>query len=185
MYTILAIFQVFLCFFLILVVLLQSGKGADMGAAFGGGSTQTMFGARGAQTFIGKLTTITAILFMGNSILLAYLSSSSNNEFKNLEEREKKVVNEVVDRGGEKTAETKKQVQGEASQAKGQDMAQETKGSGGKESNKENITTPAKEKAPVMESSTKKTDANQAKKNNLSKPAVKQGDKPVKKPAKK
>ncbi len=60
---------------LILIVLLQSGKGADMGAAFGGGSSQTLFGGTGASTFLSKLTTIAAIIFMLTSLGLAYLSS--------------------------------------------------------------------------------------------------------------
>ena len=49
---------------LILIVLLQTGKGADMGAAFGGGSSQTLFGSTGASTFLTKLTTVAAVLFM-------------------------------------------------------------------------------------------------------------------------
>ena len=60
---------------LILVVLLQSGKGADIGAAFGGGSSQTVFGGRGAATFLSKLTTILAVLFMVMSIVLTLHSS--------------------------------------------------------------------------------------------------------------
>ena len=60
---------------LILIVLLQTGKGADMGAAFGGGSSQTLFGGGGASTFLSRLTTIAAIVFMLTSLGLAYLSS--------------------------------------------------------------------------------------------------------------
>jgi len=59
---------------LILIVLLQTGKGADMGAAFGGAS-QTVFGSGGASSFLGKLTTGIAILFMITSLSLATLSS--------------------------------------------------------------------------------------------------------------
>jgi preprotein translocase subunit SecG len=59
---------------LILIVLLQTGKGADMGAAFGGGSSQTLFGSTGASTFLSRLTTIAAIVFMLTSLSLAYLS---------------------------------------------------------------------------------------------------------------
>ncbi len=57
------------CFFLIVVVLLQTGKGADMGAVFGGGS-QTLFGSGGAGNFLTKLTTATAITFMVTSLIL-------------------------------------------------------------------------------------------------------------------
>ena len=60
---------------LILIVLLQTGKGADMGAAFGGGSSQTLFGGAGASTFLSRLTTIAAVVFMLTSLGLAYFSS--------------------------------------------------------------------------------------------------------------
>ena len=60
---------------LILIVLLQTGKGADMGAAFGGGASQTLFGGAGASTFLSRLTTIAAIIFMLTSLGLAYFSS--------------------------------------------------------------------------------------------------------------
>ena len=59
---------------LILIVLLQTGKGASMGAAFGG-SSQTIFGATGALGLLGKLTTVAAIVFMLTSLTLAVLSS--------------------------------------------------------------------------------------------------------------
>ncbi|MGH9398997.1 MAG: preprotein translocase subunit SecG [Thermoanaerobaculia bacterium] len=56
-YVALVAVYIFICFFLILVVLLQQGKGADIAGAFGGGGTQTAFGARGATTLLHKLTT--------------------------------------------------------------------------------------------------------------------------------
>jgi preprotein translocase subunit SecG len=59
---------------LIMIVLLQTGKGASLGAAFGGAS-QTVFGSRGPTSFLGKLTTGAAIVFMLTSLSLAYLSS--------------------------------------------------------------------------------------------------------------
>ncbi len=59
------------CAILVVVILLQAGKGADMGAVFGGGSG-TVFGNRGAATFLGKLTTGLAIAFMMTSLSLAY-----------------------------------------------------------------------------------------------------------------
>jgi preprotein translocase subunit SecG len=62
--------------FLILVVLLQTGKGAEMGAAFGG-SSQTLFGSGGPAGFMAKLTTAAAVCFMLTSLGLAYLSSAS------------------------------------------------------------------------------------------------------------
>ena len=68
------VLHVVACVVLILVVLLQAGKGANMGAAFGG-SSQTVFGSTGAGTFLGKMTTIVAILFMLTSFFLSYTAS--------------------------------------------------------------------------------------------------------------
>ena len=65
--------HILICLFLVIVILLQAGKGADMGAAFGAGSSQTLFGARGAATFLSKLTTITAMLFLVTSVSLAMI----------------------------------------------------------------------------------------------------------------
>ena len=61
--------------FLILVVLLQTGKGADLAGAFGGGGSQTAFGSRGAATILSKMTTIAAVLFMVTSFSLAVYSA--------------------------------------------------------------------------------------------------------------
>jgi preprotein translocase subunit SecG len=66
---------VIICFFLILVVLLQQGKGADIAGAFGGGSSQTAFGARGATTLLHKLTTGAFIGFVLISMLLSILEA--------------------------------------------------------------------------------------------------------------
>ena len=74
MYTLLVILHVLVCFVLILIVLLQAGKGANMGAAFGG-SSQTVFGSSGAGTFLGKLTAGIAIVFMLTSLALTYTAS--------------------------------------------------------------------------------------------------------------
>jgi preprotein translocase subunit SecG len=77
MYIALAAFHLLVSFGLVLIVLLQSGKGADIGAAFGGGSSQTVFGGRGAATFLSKLTSAFAILFMLTSLSLAILSAQT------------------------------------------------------------------------------------------------------------
>ena len=74
LYTFLIILHILICLVLILIVLLQAGKGADMGAAFGG-SSQTVFGSSGAGTFLGKMTAGIAILFMLTSLLLTYTAS--------------------------------------------------------------------------------------------------------------
>jgi preprotein translocase subunit SecG len=66
------------CFFLIVVVLLQTGKGADMGAVFGGGS-QTLFGSGGAGNFLTRLTTATAVIFMLTSLILTYGQTPSSS----------------------------------------------------------------------------------------------------------
>lgn len=79
MFTVLLTFHLLLCLTLIGLVLLQQGKGADMGAAFGGGGNNTVFGASGGADFITKVTTWSAILFMVTSILLVrnYVSMGS------------------------------------------------------------------------------------------------------------
>ncbi len=72
------IFHTLVALTLIAVVLLQVGKGGSIGAAFGGGgSSQTLFGSRGSATFLSRLTTIAAAVFMITSLTLAYLSSSA------------------------------------------------------------------------------------------------------------
>jgi len=77
MYTLTIIVHVFVCLILIGVVLLQAGKGAEMGAAFGG-SSQTVFGSRGAATFLSKLTVGAAVVFMVTSLTLSILSADQN-----------------------------------------------------------------------------------------------------------
>ena len=67
----------FVCAFLIVVILLQAGKGADIGAVFGGGSS-TVFGSRGAATFLSKITTVMAVVFLLTSISLASISRSKS-----------------------------------------------------------------------------------------------------------
>jgi preprotein translocase subunit SecG len=71
----LIILHVIVCIAIIMIVLLQTGKGADIGAAFGGGSSQTLFGSTGASTFLSKATTVVAVIFMITSLSLAYISA--------------------------------------------------------------------------------------------------------------
>ena len=75
MTTLLTIVHVLVCLFLIGIVLLQHGKGADIGATFGG-SSQSLFGSEGPVPLLNKITTFSAIVFMGTSISLAYLSAN-------------------------------------------------------------------------------------------------------------
>jgi preprotein translocase subunit SecG len=76
-YVALIVLYIFICFFLILVVLVQQGKGADIAGAFGGGGTQTAFGARGATTLLHKLTTGAFIGFIVLSLLLTLMQARS------------------------------------------------------------------------------------------------------------
>ena len=71
---VLTILHVLVSIFLISVVLLQSGKGAEMGASFGSSGSQSVFGAGGGTSFLSKMTTGAAIVFMLTSLTLAYLS---------------------------------------------------------------------------------------------------------------
>jgi preprotein translocase subunit SecG len=73
MFTLVVIIHVIVCIALILIVLLQAGKGASMGAAFGG-SSQTIFGSSGATPFLAKMTTGVAVIFMVTSLFLAFMS---------------------------------------------------------------------------------------------------------------
>lgn len=75
METIIITIHYILCFFLILIILLQAGKGADIGAVFGGAS-QTVFGGRGPATFLNKITAIVAAAFLVTSITLAHISKN-------------------------------------------------------------------------------------------------------------
>lgn len=80
MITALVVLHVLVCFVLITVVLLQRGKGAEIGAVFGGGASSTVFGSRGAGTFLSRLTTGSAIVFMLTSLSLSYLYTQSSGE---------------------------------------------------------------------------------------------------------
>src|SRR5881275_294027 len=75
MLVLLWIVHILVCLFLIVVVLLQSGKAADLAGAFGGMGSQTAFGPRGSATLLSKATTISAILFMITSLSLSILAT--------------------------------------------------------------------------------------------------------------
>ena len=74
MITILTIIHILVCVFLVSIVLLQHGKGADIGATFGGGG-QSLFGTEGPVPMLNKITTAAAVIFMVTSISLAYISA--------------------------------------------------------------------------------------------------------------
>ena len=73
MITFIVIIHIILCFSIIFIVLIQKGKGADMGAVFGG-SSQTIFGSSGAGSFLGKATAVIATLFIITSLILTFNS---------------------------------------------------------------------------------------------------------------
>jgi len=75
MYILFLLIHVLVCIFLIIVVLLQSGKAADLAGAFGGMGSQTAFGPRGSATLLSKATTVSAVLFMITSLSLSILAT--------------------------------------------------------------------------------------------------------------
>ena len=77
MYTLAVSIHLIVCFLMIAAILLQAGKGAEIGASFGG-SSQTVFGSRGPGTFLSKVTVGAAIIFMLSSLSLAVLSRQAN-----------------------------------------------------------------------------------------------------------
>ncbi len=77
MYLFVLILHIIVSFILIAIVLMQTGKGAELGAMLGGGSSQTIFGPTGPAGMLGKLTAGAAIIFMITSLTLAYMSSSA------------------------------------------------------------------------------------------------------------
>jgi preprotein translocase subunit SecG len=79
--TFLIVVHVIVSAVLVIVILLQAGKGSGLGGAFGG-STQAVFGGRGAQTFLGKVTSASAAVFMLTSLSLSYLSTRSGSVVK-------------------------------------------------------------------------------------------------------
>lgn len=79
MQTFIYVLHFLVCFILIGVVLLQRGKGQDLGASLGGGSANTIFGSRGAGNFLTRITTASAIIFMGTSLSLSYLGYKSSD----------------------------------------------------------------------------------------------------------
>ena len=76
----LTVLHVLACVFLIVIVLLQRGKGAEMGAVFGGGAGATVFGSRGAGNFLTRMTTAAAVIFMLTSLTLAYVAQDRTGD---------------------------------------------------------------------------------------------------------
>lgn len=88
----------FIAVMIIVLVLLQRGKGADAGAAFGAGASGTVFGSRGSTSFFSRMTAILAAAFFASSLTLAYLSTQSSGVPDSLIEGAP-AVEEAVDQG--------------------------------------------------------------------------------------
>lgn len=101
MVTLITIVHVTICLFLVAIILLQHGKGADVGATFGG-SGQSLFGSEGPLPLMNKITTTVAILFMLTSVSLAYFSSHRSTEsvMTDLARPKAAVMEKVEDKAG-------------------------------------------------------------------------------------
>lgn len=114
----LLIVHIVVCLLLIIVVLLQSGKSADLAGAFGGYGSQSTFGPRGAATFLSKLTTILAVMFMVLTLLLMIIASRKSvtrsvlgpgkvkQEQKSNQKKESSANKELPQKPGDKPAGT-------------------------------------------------------------------------------
>jgi preprotein translocase subunit SecG len=100
----LTVLHVMVCLILIVVVLLQRGKGAEIGAVFGGGASSTVFGSRGAGNFLTKLTSYAALIFMGTSLILSYRGQQAKSI---IDEESKKPAAEEKAKFAEPPAEEK------------------------------------------------------------------------------
>ncbi len=101
MVTLITIVHVVICLFLVAIILLQHGKGADVGATFGG-SGQSLFGSEGPLPLMNKITTTAAILFMLTSVSLAYFSSHKSTEsvMSDVAKPKAAVMEKVEDKAG-------------------------------------------------------------------------------------
>jgi len=88
MQTIILSIHIILAVSLIILILVQHGKGADAGAAFGSGASSTVFGARGSATFLTKITTIIALVFFLTSLSLAYFAANKTPQDISLIDKE-------------------------------------------------------------------------------------------------
>ena len=92
MVILLTIVHIIVCLFLVIVVLLQSGKAADLAGAFGGMGSQTVFGPRGSATVLSKATTLAAALFMVTSLTLSIIATRGGSGTPTLLDKAKKPV---------------------------------------------------------------------------------------------
>jgi len=103
MVILLTIIHVLVCVFLVIVVLLQSGKAADLAGAFGGMGSQTAFGPRGSATVLSKATTIAATVFMITSLTLAIFATRNAGSASSVTERQKGAATKTATPAGPAT----------------------------------------------------------------------------------
>jgi len=96
LHLILLVFQVVVAVSLIGFILIQHGKGADAGAAFGSGASSTVFGSQGSGNFLTRTTAVLALLFLSNSLALGYMATQRVVEPTSLMESEPVVVEEIM-----------------------------------------------------------------------------------------
>ncbi len=96
LHLILLVFQVVVAVSLIGFILIQHGKGADAGAAFGSGASSTVFGSQGTGNFLTKTTTVLAFLFLSNSLVLGYMATQRVVEPTSIMEVEPEFMEEVM-----------------------------------------------------------------------------------------
>jgi len=142
--------HVLVCVILILVVLLQSSKGADLAGAFGGSSTQTAFGSRGPASFLSKITTVSAVIFMGTCLALSLMGGSQQNRsiFDTTKQPvSKKPAAQPAPQAPAPSPDEIKKIQQEVEQKQKQEAATGQGASGGASTSSGN-TTPARAPAP-------------------------------------
>ena len=143
MYTFLTVLHVFVCIFLMLVVLLQAGRGGGIGLAFGGGGgSQSVFGSSGGANFLTKLTAICAVVFFTNSMALAYMSSQSDSRRLQKIAEKKALAKKAEDATNAKLMTDIEKQRAEKDKAAAEKSAAETTPGEG---------APAEEKAPAAE----------------------------------
>ena len=96
LHLVLLVFQVVVAVSLIGFILIQHGKGADAGAAFGSGASSTVFGSQGSGNFLTRATTVLAFLFLGNSLALGYMATQRVEEPMSIMDNEPVIVEEVM-----------------------------------------------------------------------------------------
>ncbi len=108
MYEVLLVVYLLVAIALIGLVLVQQGKGASMGASFGAGASNTVFGASGSGNFLTKSTAILAILFFVISLLLGAMTNNRNKPADNWSDLTKPAVTQPVEKAADKAGDVKK-----------------------------------------------------------------------------